>query len=153
MNKTYHFFWKGILSNWTPSKFTHNGYQYSCGEQMMMHQKALLFKDFDIAEVIMLTENPALIKSLGREIKNFNQQIWDENKYRIVYEGLLNRYTQDEAAKDELLKYKDRIFVEASPFDRIWGIGYNSKDALNNIGTWGENLLGQILNDIVEQLK
>ena len=152
MNYKYHFFWKSKLSNWAKSYFEHDGYNYCCGEQMMMHKKSLLFNDLEIAEKIMSTENPKEIKDLGRKVRNFNGVIWDNVKYDVVLSGLISRFKQDNAAKEELLKHKGKFFVEASPYDRIWGIGYESKYALANINNWGENLLGKILTVISNKL-
>jgi ribA/ribD-fused uncharacterized protein len=152
MNHNYHLFWKSKLSNWTKSYFNHEGYGYCCGEQMMMHQKALLFKDYEIALKIMQSGNPKEIKALGRQVKNFNVKVWDDCKRQIVQNGLYARFTQDKEAKAELLKYKGKIFVEASPYDRIWGIGYTKEDAINNLENWGENLLGKILTYLSVQI-
>ncbi len=152
MNNNYHFFWKSKLSNWTKSYFVYEEYRYCCGEQMMMHQKALLFKDYKIALKIMESDNPKEIKDLGRQVKNFDAVIWDDWKERIVLNGLYARFTQDKEAKAELLKYKGKTFVEASPYDRIWGIGYTKEDAINNLGNWGENLLGKILTYLSVQI-
>ena len=148
----YHFFWKSKLSNWTKSNFIYNVFTYNCGEQMMMHQKALLFEDYETAELIMHSSDPKAIKGLGRQVKNFNQKVWDKNKYMIVKSGLKVRFLQDIEAQKELLKYKGKILVEASPYDRVWGIGYSKENALDNINNWGENLLGKILTEICEEL-
>jgi ribA/ribD-fused uncharacterized protein len=152
MEHNYHFFWKSKLSNWTKSYFDHEGYRYCCGEQMMMHQKALLFEDYEIALKIMQSDNPKEIKDLGRQVKNFSVKVWDDCKRQIVQNGLYARFTQDKEAKAELLKYKGKIFVEASPYDRIWGIGYTKEDAMDNLENWGENLLGKILTYLSVQI-
>lgn len=156
MNK-FHFFWKGKLSNWSKSNFSlqyfFNEYTYNCGEQMMMHLKALTFHDYVIAEKIMNCDNPKEIKALGRQVQNFKSEKWDELKYDLIKIGLYNKFTQDLEAKKELLKHKGKIFIEASPYDRIWGIGYNEENALNNINNWGENLLGKILTELSNEIK
>ena len=148
--KKYKFFWKGILSNWAKSKFRifDIGVTFNSGEQYMMYQKAMLFNDVSTANKILNSNNPRIIKQLGREVINFNSEIWDDLKYDILKFGLKNRFEQDLIAKSELLKYKGCIFVEASPFDRIWGIGFDEENALNNIDNWGENLLGKILTEL-----
>lgn len=150
--ENYHFFWRGILSNWTYSEFTHLGFKYNCGEQMMMHQKALLFNDHIIALQIMDSVSPSYIQSLGRMIRNFDPVIWDEKKKDIVKAGLISRFTQDLVAKEALLKHKGKVFVEASPYDKIWGIGYTNQEALDNFDEWGENLLGVILTEISNEI-
>ncbi len=152
----YHFFWKSKLSNWTKSVFTvqyfFDEFTYNCGEQMMMHLKALTFHDYIIAEQIMKCDNPKDIKALGRQVKNFDNKIWDKLKFDLVKIGLYNRFMQDLNAKQELLKYKGKIFVEASPYDRIWGIGYTKEEAMDNIDNWGENLLGKVLTELSNEI-
>ena len=156
MNK-YHFFWKSKLSNWTKSKFTvqyfFNEYTYNCGEQMMMHLKALTFHDYIIAEKIMKSSNPKEIKALGRQVQNFKSEQWDKVKYDLVKIGLYNRFTQDLEAKEELLKHKGKIFVEASPYDRIWGVGVRITDALDKRMWKGQNKLGKALTNVRELIK
>jgi len=53
MKKNYKFFLKGEFSNWFPSIFIADGVTYNCGEQYMMHQKAMWFNDIDVARKIM----------------------------------------------------------------------------------------------------
>lgn len=155
MKNEYHFFWKSCLSNWTPSKFSvdlFDGKVFNCGEQYMMYVKALIFNDTHTASLIMSSSNPKEIKALGRKVQNFDNYVWDKCKYRVMKTGLLARFKQDKRARTELLSHKGKIFVEASPYDKIWGIGYEAKDALSNIDNWGENLLGKILTEISEEL-
>lgn len=44
-----------------------------------------------------------------------------------------------------LLSTGERELVEASPLDRIWGIGFAEEDAEGKREVWGENLLGRAL--------
>ena len=150
--KKYKFFWGGPFSNWYPSKFKVNGIQFSCGEQYMMYQKAIGFGDIEMAQEILKATTPKEQKELGRKVKNFDPKVWNDIKYDLVKTGLRAKFTQNEDLKDELLKYKGWLFVEASPEDRIWGIGYHVKDALANKQNWGENLLGKILTELTEEI-
>lgn len=149
----YMFFWGGIFSNWYVSDFTVNGTTYNCGEQYMMHQKALLFNDLETADKIMEECAPPEQKSLGRQVKSFSALAWEKVKYDLVKNGLREKFTQSERAKTYLLKHKHCQIVEASPKDRIWGIGYDSENAINNIDDWGENLLGKILTELAQEIK
>lgn len=110
----------------------------------MMAQKALLFGDHEIFECVVKTANPAEAKALGRKVKNFIPAKWDEEKFRIVTEGNLHKFSQHEAMKQYLLGTAPRVLAEASPVDNIWGIGMNQDHpAVNDPGKWkGENLLG-----------
>ena len=74
----YMFFYGGIFSNWYPSKFKVDGFTYNCGEQYMMHQKALLFDDFKIANEILLADHPKDQKALGKFVLNKQKQTWSE---------------------------------------------------------------------------
>ena len=148
----YHFFWGGIYSNWAKSPFTHvvdeEKVNFNCGEQYMMYCKAILSNDYESAEKILKESNPRFQKQLGREVKNFNSKLWDKHKYMIMYVGLKSKFEQNSQMKEQLMKEDCDLFVEASPHDRIWGIGYDEKNALVNRDNWGENLLGRIITDI-----
>lgn len=152
MNNQYYFFWKNKLSNWTPSEFIVNNITYNCGEQYMMHQKALYFNDLETASEIMNETNPKIIKDLGRKVKNYNDSKWNAARYDIVKAGLYQRFHQNTELKEFLTSKKNYILVEASPFDRIWGIGYDAEHAIENINNWGENLLGKILTELANEL-
>lgn len=148
----YKFFWGGVFSNWYPSQFEKTGITYNCAEQFMMHQKALLFKDYESATKIMKEKSPRVQKQYGREVKNFDKVLWESVCYDIVKDGLREKFLQNPELKDYLLKYKDYQIVEASPEDRIWGIGYKDVDAINNIDDWGTNFLGKILTELAQEI-
>jgi hypothetical protein len=147
----YAFFYNGPFSNWFPSEFTVDGIKYNCGEQYMMHMKALFFKDEETAKMIMQTTRPEKQKELGRSVKYYNDNTWSKVRYELVKKGLREKFSQNKDLKNFLLSYREFIIVEASPYDRIWGIGYDDRSAINNIKDWGENLLGKILNELVNE--
>ena len=151
MNK-YYFFWKGILSNWAKAPFSVWGKDFTCGEQAMMWAKARLFKDYDSMLNIMKETNPKKIKDMGRAVSGFDENTWIEHRYKLCKEFLVAKFTQCEAARNEILKHKNEILVEASPFDRIWGIGYSEEEAIENIDNWGENLLGKLLTEVSKEV-
>jgi ribA/ribD-fused uncharacterized protein len=155
---TYIFFWKieeenGELSQWYRSYFIENDITFNCAEQYMMYYKALLFGDMENAVLILAEFDPAHIKSLGRQVKNFNNKLWDLHKENIVYKANYLKFTQNKNLLKKLLSYKNPIFVEASPYDNTWGIGYDRKSAIKNRNKWGSNLLGKILNKLYNNLK
>ena len=150
-DKKYSFFWGGFFSNWYPSTFNINGITYNCGEQYMMAQKAKIFGDIESEKLIMITQNPKEQQAIGRRIKNFDSKKWDEVKYELVKKGLREKYNQNIVLKNYLLERKDCLIVEASPYDKIWGIGFDDHDALDNIDNWGENLLGKILTELANE--
>lgn len=144
------YFWKADsrLSNWNPSPFVDkNGYKFANNEQYIMWRKAVLFQDTDIAEQILNINNPKKVKELGRQVKNFNQSIWDTNACDIVYEGLMLKFSQNKSHLITLLNTGNRYLVEASPYDKIWGIGLDEQTARTRYQhTWpGLNWLGKCL--------
>jgi ribA/ribD-fused uncharacterized protein len=149
------FFWNGIYSQWHKAPMTIDKIEYNSCEQYMMHQKALLFGDEDIAEQIMQETNPREQKKFGRMIRNFDKTIWDKNCLAIVYEGNLAKFRQNAGLREEMLNTGDRIFVEASPLDNIWGIGLDENaEGIDDPSYWlGLNLLGQALTLVKNQIK
>ena len=151
--ENFHFFWKSKLSQWSYSPFIDRfGIQYNCSEQYMMAEKARLFFDFEIEQRIMESENPKQQKALGRQVKNFNQEIWALHKERIVYEANVYKFSQNQEHYDQLMSTEGKTLVEASPYDRIWGIGLVADDpkAKNRVLWKGQNLLGKTLTRVRE---
>lgn len=149
------FFWDGIYSQWHLANMQIDKIEYNSCEQYMMHQKALLFSDFEIAEKIMNEPYPRQQKHYGRMIKNFDKSIWEKNCLAIVYEGNLAKFSQNPELKKQMLATGDRIFVEASPVDNIWGIGLEETESnIDDPSYWlGLNLLGQALTLVKQELK
>ena len=153
------YFWKttdkyGAFSQWYKSDFTDiSDVKYNCAEQFMMYQKAILFGDNEVAQEILNESNPKNIKALGRKIKNFNQQEWDENKFEIVVAGNFYKFTQNNALKNILLNTGNEDIAEASPLDKIWGIGIDEKSAQAGEEWKGENLLGKALMIVRKMIK
>ena len=154
-NFKYHLFWGGPFSNWHKAPFTLNGINYYNTEQHMMANKAKVFNDKEIYNKIMQTSDPEIAKGLGRSVKGFKGEIWDQYKIDIVREGNLAKFKQNITLGEYLKNTNDDIIVEASPYDRIWGIGlgkYNS-NAKDPFKWKGENLLGFILMEVREILQ
>jgi ribA/ribD-fused uncharacterized protein len=156
----YIFFWgdkdkTGFLSNFYPCVFTVDKITYNCSEQYFMKKKQELFDPLnqDLANNIISETNPRNIKYYGRQVRNFNEEIWDAHKYKIMYDGVFAKFTQNPELSDKLLATQDKILVEASPYDKIWGIGFNKYEALVNKSKWGQNLLGHVLMDLRKNLK
>lgn len=149
------FFWNGIYSQWYRAPFSIDGVRFVTCEQYMMYKKALVFGDEEIANKILETEYPDEQKALGKLVKGFDRAIWDQNCFSIVYEGNLAKFSQNPELKEELLATGDRVIVEASPYDFIWGIrmGEDNKD-LESPSQWrGLNLLGFAIMTVRNQLK
>lgn len=121
----------------------------------MMAEKARLFEDSKTLKKILSTNSPKEQKSLGREVKNFNVQKWESKAKEIVLNGNLAKFRQDKKLRQLLLDTGDSILVEASPYDKIWGIGLTEDDKrAKSKSTWqGKNWLGYILTEVKQILK
>lgn len=141
------------FSQWYRIEFKCDGIKYFNMEQFMMSQKALLFNDIESRDRIMSTTNPGYIKSLGRLVKNFDVNIWDENKYEIILRGNRCKFTQNENLLRLLMSTGDKIIGEASKYDRVYGIGLTDENAKNlDHNDWpGDNLLGKCLMQIRQE--
>lgn len=148
----YYFFWAGEFSNWSYSPFKCDGITFNCGEQYMMWAKAMVCGDVLTAGKIMEEQQPINQKKLGRQIQNYDEAAWSANRYHLVKKGLREKFLQNSKHMDALKNHNDKIIVEASPNDRIWGIGYSEKYAIENIDNWGENLLGKIITELASEL-
>ena len=151
----YLFFWghtkpgdgsidKSCLSQWYEAGFEIDGIYYPTAEHFMMAEKARLFGDNEILEQILISRHPREAKQLGRAVKNYDEQHWHEHRFDIVTRGNIAKFTQNAELKAYLLNTGNRVLVEASPRDRIWGIGMgkSNPDAGNPVKWRGLNLLG-----------
>lgn len=150
MNNKYEFFWSGPFSQWYHSEFVVNGRTFNCAEQYMMFAKALIFGDVNTAERIMSTKNPQEQKKLGRQVKDFVPHIWGNISRELVYQGNMAKFLQNCNLYDILLDTGDKILVEASPYDKIWGIGLDEEAAkITPPNEWpGTNWLGEVLTQV-----
>jgi ribA/ribD-fused uncharacterized protein len=140
-----------VFSQWTACSFSDEDQNtYTSTEQYMMAQKALLFDDQDYFDLIIKSNNPAQIKKYGRMIRGFNERKWNRHKFNIVVQGNYLKFTQNVQFKHILMLTGSKTIVEASPYDRIWGIGLDAKTASKvPESSWpGENLLGKALVEV-----
>ena len=146
---------KTCFSQWWLSSFEVDKVIYKTAEHWMMAKKAELFADQEILEKILKADSPAEAKKLGREVRNYVDSVWLESRYEIVKEGNFHKFSQNTALKTFLLNTKERVLVEASPVDPIWGIGMASdhQDILNPEKWQGLNLLGFALMEVRDELK
>lgn len=145
-----------VFSQWWISKFNSNvAFEYCCMEQYMMRLKAELFNDEEIADKILNTTDPKAIKALGRQVHNFDEKIWNRYKYSIVLNGNFDKFMQNKPLRDFLLSTQDQVIVEASPYDRVWGIGLKATDAkATQPQYWaGQNLLGFALMEVRSEIR
>jgi len=161
----YLFFWghtppvdgsvnQSCLSQWWMSPFEVEGTEYSCTEQYMMAEKARLFGDGEMLAAIMQAKHPKEMKAFGRSVGNFDKDVWESRCYEIVKRGSLAKFSQNPQLWDFLKSTRNRIVVEASPRDRIWGIGMgqSNPNADNPLQWRGRNLLGFALTEARDEL-
>lgn len=144
----------GYLSNWYLSNFQVDGVSFSSMEQYMMYRKACLFDDKAIADEILSTNNVGKIKALGRKVVGYDDIIWNGMRQVIVYNGLLEKFRQNEELKKMLLETGTCILAECAVKDHIWGIGLSMHDENRfSMGKWqGQNLLGFALMEVRTQI-
>lgn len=140
-------FWGGWPSQWHKARFVVRGVEYNCCEQYMMAEKARVFDDADALVAILAARDPRKQKALGRKVRGFDAGVWDAVCRGIVCAGNLARFSQDPTMGAALLATGEKTIVEASPRDRIWGIGLAPDDprALDPAKWRGTNWLGTAL--------
>lgn len=145
---------KSCFSQWWESAFEADGVKYNTAEHYMMAEKAKLFNDEEIYQKIIECKSPAAAKKLGRQVKNFKQELWEEHRFEIVKQANFLKFSQNAELKAFLIQTKKRVLVEASPVDKIWGIGLAAEhnDAQNPQKWKGLNLLGFALMEIRDKL-
>lgn len=160
----YVFFWghqsnkstveKSCFSQWYPSPFIFDGILYPSAEHFMMAEKARLFNDRSILSKILVSEHPGEAKALGRQVKHFNEDHWQSVRFEIAVKGNIAKFQQNKALGSFLLNTQNRVLVEASPVDAIWGIGLSEGHAdVANPSLWpGLNLLGFALMETRNRL-
>ncbi|SEG96848.1 hypothetical protein SAMN05444920_110130 [Nonomuraea solani] len=134
----------GCLSQWWPSPFTEDGHRFATAEHYMMAHKAWLFGDEESAAEILGSGHPAKAKAIGRTVRGFDEDTWNAHRSAIVARGGVAKFGQNAELGDYLLGTANRVLVEASPVDRVWGIGLTADDRRAAAPeTWrGLNLLG-----------
>ena len=157
------FFYKEWPSNFRKTSFSYdyngegNPHRFFCTEQAFMYCKARFFNDLETAEKILKATAPLETKILGRQVRNYVDEEWDKVRYDYMKQVNLERFSQDEWLKNKILDplYDGKVFVEASPIDKIWGIGIPlDDDAIFDERNWkGRNLLGKALTEVKNEIK
>lgn len=140
-------FWGGPFSQWHPSVFEIDGFRYNCAEQYMMAEKARLFGDHERLAKILASDSPKGQKEHGRRVANFQASRWSAECRNVVFRGSLAKFSQDDELKEILMETGTMRIVEASPHDRIWGIGMRKEDprAVDPKQWLGTNWLGEAI--------
>ena len=149
------YFKSGYPSQWYISPFIIDFIEYNCCEKYMMAEKARYFGDTISEKLIMNSDDPKEHKKIGRNVKNFDADKWNEVVDDIVYRGNYAKFTQNPDLKEKLLNSGGKMYVECSPYDTIWGNGMNITDTLNtSIQNWrGTNRLGLAIMKVRNTLR
>lgn len=149
MNTQYEFFWSGPFSQWyKDAPFTCIfGLQWNTCEQYMMASKAIVFDDKEMYLKIRNSSDPASQKAYGRAVKGYDDKVWNKERLDFVFAANMFKFAQNEKMKKLILSTKGKVLVEASPKDKIWGIGLDRYDAIRTPESkWpGKNYLGKVL--------
>lgn len=158
----YVFFYKDWLSNYQHTDFMYPSkeipiFNFTSTEQGFMYFKALYFGDYKLAdEIYNILDNPGMCKRLGRQVSGYDEAAWSSVRYEIFEDLIYQKYLQDKTLQLKLLdpKFDGKEFVEASPIDRIWGIGMSEDDPnIVDPSKWkGTNYLGKIITNIRQKL-
>jgi len=147
----------GIFSQWQKCTFTdpnYPGIKFNAAEQYMMYGKAQTFNNPDIAAQILIAKTSKDQKALGRSVKPFSDAVWDPVKFGIVERGNYLKFSQNDKFKKVLLDTGDKLLVEASKNDSVWGIGFTATTAKTvPRQKWGQNLLGISLMNVREKIR
>lgn len=146
------FFWESdsCFSNWAPAEFTLQGIKYENSEAALMYTKALVFGDTEAVDLILKDQNPWKVKRIGRGVRGFDHKTWEAVRFNFMTQILIEKFRQNPDMKQELMSTLDLEIVEASPYDRIWGIGLApDDDRIYDRSNWdGQNLLGKSLMEV-----
>lgn len=143
-----------VFSQWYPSSFTVKGKVFPTAEHYMMYCKACLHGDKKTAELILHSKTPREAKALGRKVSPFNPTLWEKKAASYVRQASLAKFRQNPKLRVQLLSYAGKRFVEASPYDKIWGVGLRETDnRILDPRNWkGRNLLGDVLTIVAGEL-
>jgi len=141
----------GFMSNFYKCEFMENDIRFKSSEQYFMYHKCLTFDPDNqrLLDNILNSNSQTEIKKCGRQVKNYNNEVWNNIRYNIMRQGLLLKFTQNDNLKIKLLNTGNKMLYEASQYDKIWGIGFYWQQAMNtNPNLYGRNLLGQCLCEV-----
>ncbi|WP_431354960.1 NADAR family protein [Enterovibrio norvegicus] len=146
---------KECLSQWYESEFYFQGRTFPTSEHFMMFEKALMFEDTISAEKILSARSPKQAKWLGRRVKNYDDYLWCNKRFEVVVEANLLKFSKNKCLRDFLQNTGDNTIVEASPVDKVWGIGLaeDHQDVYKPDKWQGQNLLGFALMEVRRRIR
>ena len=157
-------FWSEWPSNWYLAGFDvemmikgeKKNLHFFNSEQYFMYVKAIVFGDYEVADKILATKDPKKAKALGREVKGYDDKVWNQMRYKVMVDANKAKYSQNEDLKKLITSddFKGKGYVESSPIDKIWGtgLGESHPDADDESKWHGQNLLGKALDEVRDWL-
>lgn len=144
-----------ICSNFYLCPLWYEGHKFHSSEQLFMYLKAKTFEDWDTMKEIIECKTPREAKALGRKVRNYNDKVWDSMRDKCMYITVLAKFMQCREFKEFIIDNSDKTFVEASPYDSIWGIKLSENDprALDPSQWRGENRLGKCINKLISNYR
>lgn len=130
MAEQFTLFWGHRLSQWHRVAFEVGALRFDYAEQFMMHAKALLFGDRAAATRILAAPTPKEQQAIGRQVRGFEEAIWVQFREGIVFQGNYARFSQNPDQRELLFATRGTTLVEASPHDRVWGIGLSAEGGI-----------------------
>jgi len=127
--------------------------RYPTAEHYMTYQKALTFHDAASAARILAARTPAEANALGRAVAGYDKHVWRARREQVARDGNWLKFSQVDECRRALLDSGDKVIVEASPSDRVWGIGFAADEAQGREDEWGENVLGRALMEVRARLR
>lgn len=155
---THIYFWGSFLSNWIPMdlQIEYDGHKFTTSEQLFMYKKAKFFGDEPVAaRIVTLGTHPKDAKDYGRQVRGYNEESWSKVREQMMYDSIYLKFSQYPKLKKQLLDTGDKILVEGTPFDPIWGVKIKwDDDRILDEKNWkGQNLLGKVLMDVRKDLR
>ena len=160
ITKKHVLFWGEWPSNWYPAGFDvemmikgeKKNLHFFNSEQYFMYVKAIVFGDYEVADKILATKDPKKAKALGREVKGYDDKVWNKMRYKVMVDANKAKYSQNEDLKKLITSddFKGKGFTESSPLDLCWGTGFaeTHPDADDETKWKGQNLLGKTLDEV-----
>ena len=152
---THIYFWGSVLSNFSPVKMKFAGIDFHTSEQLFMYLKAKYFEDEEMAQMIATRgQDPGDAKKFGRKVKGFNNEEWEGAREDIMHIAVQRKFMNEDLLQ-QLLATEDKVLVEGSPYDKIWGVGlvYDGETILDEKNWDGLNLLGKVLMKVRSEIR
>ena len=101
------------------------GNKYNSCEQFIQAKKAMLFGDMKTWNKIMKETNPKVMKQRAKEIKNVQEEVWNEAIFDIYTQANYHKYKQNTDLKVLLLSTGSKLLVQCHDIAKPPRIGFS----------------------------